>query len=132
MNDSTRARLERAFEILKSEDIPPILVLTGSTGLTDANRAYYEELAAAACTPNRYVGCHVGAEESWGGYWDAAGELRFRTGDSPVACLWFDWPEHDPEIAGLLVEALRVAGLRSQWGGQSWEMVTVDLAAVPA
>lgn len=124
MPDTFRARLERAFETLKKQDLTPILILVGSTGVGDWDRKVYAELAQAAGTPGRYVADSVGTEELGGGYWDEHGRLRYRYDDAPVPTLYFQFTTAD--IGKKLVEALEDQAVYAAWSGDPMEAVSVD------
>lgn len=111
--DTHRARLERAFETLKINQITPILVLTGSTGVRKWNHEYYQDLATAAGTPTAWVGAHAGYEDLGGAYWDETGRLRYRYSQRLAANLWF-W-HSSPRCAHTLVTALAQQGLPVSW-----------------
>lgn len=106
VTDTQRARLERAFETLKKQHITPILILSGSTGVIEENLADYTETARAACTPDSWVGAHVGTREHRGACWDDSGRLVFRYDDSPVEQIWFSFPIARRDIAEALQTAL--------------------------
>jgi hypothetical protein len=116
--DTQRARLERAFEMLKNQNITPILKLTGSTGVVENDLADFKAIAWATCEPNSWVGAHVGAEEHGGGYWDReTGQLRFRHDDSLVQELWFSFPLDRGDIAIDLLQALEANAFYVSWFG---------------
>lgn len=115
MSDTQRARLERAFETLKRNNVLPILKLTGSTGVIEDSLEDYRLLADAVGTTN-WVGAHVGAAEHRGGYWDAAGRLRYRYDDSPVLEVWFAYPRGREDLAKELIVALEQQAFYVTWG----------------
>jgi len=125
MSENFRARLERAFEMLKKLDITPILSLTGSSGVRDWNADLYRSLAKAAGTAGSWVGAHVGLEEHDGGYWGSDGILRLRYDASRLKVLWFHFSTGD--AADALVTALRANGIDCTWTGADFDAVRVHL-----
>jgi hypothetical protein len=114
--DTQRARLERAFEMLKNRNITPILKLTGTTGVIEDNLADFKAIAWSVCEPHAWVGAHVGAAEHGGGYWDlATGELKFRYDDSLVQEVWFSFPLGREDIARALLDALEANAFYASW-----------------
>jgi hypothetical protein len=114
--DTPRARLERAFEALKKQNITPLLMLAGSTGIIEDNMADYRDLAQAAGTPGSWVGAHVGAREHRGAYWgDRGDQLLFRYDDSPVMEVWFSFPLGREDIAQALLAALEAQAFYASW-----------------
>jgi hypothetical protein len=130
MTDTTCARLLRAFATLKQQNITPVLVLAGSTGVRDWDRDHYLDAAKRAGTPGRWSGTHVGAEEHGGGYWGADGELYLRYNNQPVRDITWWFAAY--ECGRALTEALDAEDLPVLWTGDEHRAVELRLELAAA
>lgn len=112
--DTQQARLARAFETLKNQNITPILVLTGSTGVIEDDLNDYQQIARAVCAPDSWVGAHVGAAERGGANWHL-GRLLFRGSGTFVEQIWFSFPRGREDIARALLDALEANAFYASW-----------------
>lgn len=112
--ETPHARLERAFATLQEQNITPILIMRGSTGITAEDLADYKDTARAAGTPDSWIGAHAGDQELGGAHW-VGGKLCHAATGHYVQELWFSFPLSRQDVAEAALAAFEANAFYASW-----------------
>lgn len=124
-----RQRMTAVLEALAANGVAYWFDLRGSRGSTESRWEDYTQAAGRAGT-DRWVGEHIGSDETGGGFWGDDGRLYGgnRHGKHvPYEVMWWSFNHEIPELADLLVALFTEHGFDASWGGALGDSVHVRL-----